>query len=155
MSLRDPVLAVHIASGVAGLLLGPVAMLAPASRRRHVAFAGGAYVWTVLVVSLSAAALALLRIGELWWFLPIAALTLALALRGRLAAVRRAPGWRGDHISGTGGSYIALVTALIVVSAGGAVVAWILPTMIGVPVIHIMRARAARGAIGASRAAVR
>jgi hypothetical protein len=145
MTLRDPVLMVHIAAGVAGLALGPLAMVAPARRRGHTR-AGSAYHWAVLVVCLSAAGLALMRWDELWWFVLLAAFSYALALRGDVAARRRRPGWRRDHITGVGGSYIALVTALLVVSSDGAIVTWLLPSLIGAPVIHLVRARAARHA---------
>jgi hypothetical protein len=144
MTLRDPLLAVHIAAGLAGLALGPLALLGP-ERRAHRPGVGSAYHWTMLGVCLSAAGLALVRWDELWWFVPLSAFSYALALRGHRAERRRSPGWRHDHVTGVGGSYIALVTALLVVSADGAIVTWLLPSLIGVPVIHILRARV-RGA---------
>ncbi len=153
MTLRDPLLVVHIAAGLAGLALGPLALVA-ADRRGHRSGASSAYHWAMLAVCLSAAGLALVRWDELWWFVPLAALSYALALRGHRAARRRRPGWRHDQITGVGGSYIALVTALLVVSADGAIVTWLLPTLIGVPIIHVARARVARGA-GLSRPAAR
>jgi hypothetical protein len=153
MTLRDPLLVVHIAAGLAGLALGPLALLAP-ERRGHRPGAASAYHWTMLVVCLSAGGLALVRWDGLWWFVPLAGFSYALALRGHLAERRRSPGWRRDHITGVGGSYIALLTALLVVSADGAIVTWLLPSLIGVPILHIVRARAARGAV-LSRPAVR
>lgn len=143
VTLRDTVLVVHIAAGLAGLVLGPIALFAPTAGHRR-SRAEGAYHWTMLVVCVSAAGLAVLRWDELWWFVPLAAFSYALALHGHRAARRRPPGWRRARIAGVGGSYIALVTALLVVSADGGIVTWVLPSLIGVPIIHVARARSAR-----------
>jgi hypothetical protein len=144
VTIRDPVLVVHIAAGLVALALGPLALLATAAGDRRSRAEGG-YHWTMVMVGLSAAGLAVLRWDELWWFVPLAAFSYALALHGHRAARRHRPGWRRAHIAGVGGSYIALVTALLVVSADGAIVAWVLPALVGVPIIHVARARAARG----------
>jgi hypothetical protein len=134
----------HVAAGLMGLALGPVALFAPATGRLG-SRARGAYHAAMLAVCLSAVGLAALRWQELWWFAALAAFSYALARRGHDAARRRRPGWRRGHITGVGGSYIALVTALLVVSADGAILTWVVPTLIGVPIIHVARARAARG----------
>ncbi|MEA2390045.1 MAG: hypothetical protein QOK31_154 [Solirubrobacteraceae bacterium] len=135
MSLRDPALAIHIAAGTTGLILGPLAMRAPKRRGPHTRL-GETYHWVMLAVCVSAAALALLDWQRIWWFLPIATFSYANALVGYLAAKRRRPGWLGRHIGGMGGSYIALTTALLVVNLGQRLaLAWFLPTLIGSPVI--------------------
>ena len=135
MSLRDPVLVAHIVAGSAGLVLGPLAMRAPKRRGRHTRL-GGIYHWNMLAVCLSATALALMDWGELWWFLPIAAFSYANALMGYLAVKIRWRGWLRQHVGGMGGSYIALVTALLVVNTGGEpFFVWFLPTIVGTPLI--------------------
>lgn len=135
MTLRDPFLAVHIASGTAGLILGPLAMRAPKCRGRHTNL-GETYHWTMLAVCVSAAGMAILAWHRIWWFLPIAAFSYGNALYGYLAVKRRRPGWLPRHIAGMGGSYIALVTALLVVNVGNRLpVVWILPTLVGSPLI--------------------
>jgi uncharacterized membrane protein YeaQ/YmgE (transglycosylase-associated protein family) len=135
MSLREPALALHIAAGTTGLLLGPLAMRSPKRRGPHTRL-GETYHWVMLGVCLSAAALAILAWHRIWWFLPIATFSYANALYGYLAAKRRRPGWLRRHIAGMGGSYIALVTALLVVNVGQQVaIAWLLPTIIGSPII--------------------
>jgi hypothetical protein len=135
MPLRDPFLAIHIATGTTGLILGPLAMRAPKRRVPHTRL-GETYHWIMLTVCLSAAGLAILAWDRLWWFLAIAAFSYANALVGYLAAKRRRPGWLRAHIGGMGGSYIALVTALLVVNIGQQLpVVWILPTVVGSPVI--------------------
>ena len=135
MSLRDPILVAHIAAGTAGLVLGPVAMLAPKRRGRHTR-AGTVYHWVMLAVCVSAAGLALLDWTRLWWFLPIAAFSYGWALLGYVMVRRRPRGWLAWHIRGMGGSYIALTTALLVVNFGRSnLVVWFIPTIAGSPLI--------------------
>ncbi|MDX6698549.1 MAG: hypothetical protein QOE65_1946 [Solirubrobacteraceae bacterium] len=135
MDLRDPILALHIAAGGTGLLLGPVAFAAAKRRGPHTRL-GEAYHWVMLAVCVSAAGLAVLAWDRIWWFLPIAAFSYANALAGYVAVKRRRPGWLRRHVRGMGGSYIALVTALLVVNTQAKVPAmWILPTVVGSPLI--------------------
>ncbi len=142
MTVFEAVRILHIAAGISGLVLGPVAMFA-AKRRGFHTRAGEAYHWIMLTVCASAALLALLDWARLWWFLPIAVGSYAFALVGYVAAKRRWPGWIAAHISGQGGSYIAMTTALLVVNwksltgtAGvSSPVAWALPTLVGTPII--------------------
>jgi hypothetical protein len=142
VTLFRAVLLVHIAAGAVGLVLGPIAMRARKAAGLHTR-AGEAYHWVVLVVCLSAAGLAALDWQRLWWFLPVAAGSYAFTLLGYMAAKRRWDGWLRAHLAGQGGSYIAMVTALLVVnweSATGAPGisspwAWALPTLVGSPLI--------------------
>ncbi len=132
--MRPVLLSVHIAAGTTGLVLGPLAMAMQKRRGPHTRL-GEAYHWVVLAVCLSAAALAIVDWGRIWWFLPIAAFSYANALVGYVAAKRRRPGWLRWHVRGMGGSYIALTTALLVVNVGQQVpAAWVLPTIVGSPV---------------------
>ncbi|MCA1700932.1 MAG: hypothetical protein LC790_19340 [Actinobacteria bacterium] len=91
-----------------------------------------------MVVSLSALALAALDLSALWWLAPLAALAYALAVLGLLAPRRRGRGWVRAYAHGQGGSYIALVTALLVVSLDGtaSAAAWFVPTLLGLPLIE-------------------
>ncbi|MBI4635560.1 MAG: DUF2306 domain-containing protein [Candidatus Rokubacteria bacterium] len=141
-ALRSLVLVLHILIGAAGLVLGPIAMYAAKRPGLHTR-AGEIYHWLMLVVCLSAALLAWLDWQRLWWFLPIAAGSYAFALFGYVAAKRRWRQWLVAHIAGQGGSYIAMTTALLVVnwksltgvSGIGAPWPWILPTLVGTPLI--------------------
>src|SRR5437588_11039684 len=117
MSLRDPILALHIAAGSTGLILGPIAMRAPKRRGPHTRL-GAIYHWVMLAACVSAAGLAVLAFDRIWWFLLIAVFSYANALVGYLAVKRRRPGWLRRHVRGMCGSYIALVTALLVVNVG-------------------------------------
>jgi uncharacterized membrane protein len=159
MTLRDPVLAIHIAAGTTGLILGPLAMRAPKRRGPHTRL-GEAYHWVMLAVCLSAAGLAALAWHRIWWFLPIATFSYTNALVGYLAAKRRGRSWLAAHIGGMGGSYIALVTALLVVNVGQQLpIVWFAPTVIGSPVIawvisEVDRGRRPRGRTKPSQVSV-
>lgn len=130
--LPELALALHIATGALALALGPLAVYA-AKRGGPGTRLDGAYHFAVLAVCASAALLAALDWSRLWWFLPIAAGSYGLALLG-YAAGRR--GRLRLYVHGQGGSYIALVTALLVVSVGSPV-AWVAPTLIGSPLIQL------------------
>lgn len=121
--LRSVVLVVHIVAGTAGLLLGPSVLRAALGDRRATG-AAHAYVVAVTTLTVSAAVLVAFRPGDLWPFLLLAAGTLAAVLGARRAvAVDR-------HVRLVGGSYISLVTALLVVG-WGSLAAWVTPTVVG------------------------
>ena len=92
-------------------LFGLVAMLserAPDHRSRS----GAAFRTAVLAVALTAAGLVAFDLEALWWLLPLAALSYALALAGHRAPGHRGRAWIRVYAHGQGGAYIALVTAL-------------------------------------------
>jgi hypothetical protein len=144
-SPSDAVLVAHIAAGSAALVLGAIALLSegPPTYR---SCAGAGYVWAVAAVAATAVALVALDEWDLWWILPLAALAIALAVAGYLAPARRRGGWIRLYAHGQGGAYIALVTALFVVSVSGAaaVAAWVVPTALGVVLIERRVARIKR-----------
>ena len=145
---HDAVLALHIAAGSAGLVLGPIAMTAAKRRGRHTR-AGGLYHSAMAAVCVSAVTLAVMDWGRIWWFLPIAVFSYANALLGYLAVKIRWHGWLQEHIAGMGGSYVALVTALLVVNVKPApLYVWLIPTIIGTPLIAAAIFRVARGPLG-------
>lgn len=146
------VLAMHIMLGTVALILGPVAMLARKGPGLHTRV-GAVYHWVMLGVCLSAAVLAVLDWGRIWWFLPIAVGSYGFALLGYVAAKRRWNGWLRAHLTGQGGSYIAMITALLVVNwetlTGTRGVespwAWLLPTIVGTPLITWVARQVAQG----------
>lgn len=152
MTVTNMVLFAHIALGTAGLVLGPIAMSARKRPGLHTKV-GEAYHWVMFGVCVSAGALAFLDWQRLWWFLPIAAGSYAFALLGYVAAKCRWNGWLRTHITGQGGSYIAMVTALFVVNwesltATRGVLspwAWALPTVVGSPIIAWVTREVVRG----------
>jgi hypothetical protein len=144
---------IHIAAGALGLVLGPLAMWRdfPALRAGR-GPAGGisaAYPWSVLAVGLSAIGLVAWYRADLWWLAPVAVASYALAVGGRIAAARRIRGWSHGYVHGLGGSYIALVSALLVVSltvdgpldGPAALLPWLAPTAVGLILMEWWRRR--------------
>ena len=125
--LRTVVLVSHVAAGVAGLLIGPAAMAASLRDRRDTASAS-AYRAAVTVLTATAAGLVALNPG-LWPFLLLAAGTEAAVLLARTAQPL------DRHVRLVCGSYVSLVTALLVVS-WGSIRAWVLPTVIGTVLVE-------------------
>jgi hypothetical protein len=136
------VLVIHIAAGVVGVLVGPPVLYAAAGGR--VGRLAGAYHASVLLVCVSAGALAALDFARLWWFVLIAAASYGFALSAYVAARSRRPGWLPRYIRGQGGAYIALWTAIVVVSVPDLPVVWLVPAVVGSPLVewYAHRARA-------------
>ena len=126
--LRTLLLVTHAGAGVAGLLAGPPAMAAALHDRRRTP-AGRAYLVAVTVLTATAAGLVLLRPAALWPFLLLAAGTEAAVVLGR--AAQPLP----RHVRLVCGSYVSLVTALLVVS-WGSLLAWIVPTVVGTVLVE-------------------
>ena len=145
MDAHAAALGIHVGCGSTGLLLGPVAMFSAKRRGRHT-LAGEAYHWVFLVLFLSAVALAVLNWDQVWWLAPVGAFSYAFALLGYLSGKVRWRGWLRFHVAGQGGSYIAMVTALLVVNTGvGSPLPWLVPTLIGAPIISWVNAQVAAG----------
>jgi hypothetical protein len=145
MSANTAALATHIAAGATGLILGPIAMFSAKRKGRHTRV-GDAYFWVFGVLFVTAVILAALNWDDAWWLALVGAGSWAFALLGYLAAKRRWPGWLTSHVSGQGGSYIAMTTAVLVVNLGTASpLAWIAPTVIGSPIIAYVNFQIAKG----------
>ncbi|MGI8758513.1 MAG: hypothetical protein ACR2K0_04335 [Acidimicrobiales bacterium] len=125
---------VHIVAGVAGLLLGPFAIVAAlqAGRRTVPALA---YQAAVAVITTTAVGFAVLDWRSWWPFVILAVGTEAAVAAGWWARSHRSPGWHARHIRLICGSYISLVTALLVVS-WGSLLAWVLPTLVGTVLVE-------------------
>lgn len=108
-----------------------------AKRQGRHTTAGTAYYWAFVALAISAVILAALDWGDLWWLALVGVGSYAFAAVGYLTGkVRGRPNWLIAHVSGQGGSYIAMVTALLVVNLGtDEALAWIVPTVIGTPII--------------------
>jgi hypothetical protein len=145
MDAHAAALSVHVGCGATGLVLGPVAMFSAKRKGRHT-FAGEAYHWVFLVLFGSAIALAVLNWDQVWWLVPVGAGSYALALLGYLAGKIRWRGWLRSHVTGQGGSYIAMLTALLVVNMGvSSPLPWLVPTVLGTPIIAWVNAQIAAG----------
>jgi len=137
-SLHAALLVLHVGSGSLGLLLAPFGLAARKARGRHTRI-GWVYAGLVTVLAVSAVGLAALHWSRLWWLAAIAVATELAVLGGLLARRLGSDVW---HVSLMCGSYVSLVTALLVVNLGGPA-AWILPTVVGSPVIAWTARRAA------------
>lgn len=132
----------HIVLGFTAIALGPPAMLSRKAPGLHPRLGEG-YHAAVLGVCVTAGAMAVLHWERSWAFLPVAIGSYGFALVGYLAAKLRFRGWLRVHVIGQGSSYIALVTALLVVNwqtlAGepgrSAFWPWVIPTLLGSPLI--------------------
>jgi hypothetical protein len=131
--MHRAVLAVHITSGTLGLLLGPVALTRPGGNG-WAGRLGLAYRASVAVLCASAVALAVWA-PSLWWLGLVAVATAGAALGAERVRRQRSPGWQARHLRLLGGSYIALVSALVVVSVPVPVF-WVLPTLVGTPLVE-------------------
>ena len=147
--MHGALLGIHIAAGSLGLLLGPLAMTAPKRPGRHTR-AGLAYQAATAFLAITAIGLAVYNWSELWFLALIAIGTEAAALGGWLVQERRRPGWLTVHISLMCGSYISFVTALLVANSNS-IVAWILPTIVGSPLIAWAAVRVTTGRTAAAR----
>jgi hypothetical protein len=128
------VLALHIAAGVTGLVAGLPAMRAVVQglRRRRTMVV---YQAAVAVLTVSAVALSAMDWRALWPFA-----VLAVATEAAVLGATRARG--AGRVRLLCGSYVSLVTALLVVS-WGSVIAWVLPIVVGTVLVERAAARAA------------
>lgn len=133
-------LGVHVAAGAVALALGPATLLL--HRLRGPLAAG--YQVAVAVLTTTALGLVAIDPAGLWWLVPFAVGTEAAVIGGSWLA-HRTPGrttpWR---VRLMGGSYVSLITALLVVSWGRNVLAWVLPSIVGVVVVETAAARVGR-----------
>jgi len=149
--LRTGLLAVHAGAGAVGLVLGPLVIWRlgrPASQRA--ARLEAAYLGAVAVVSASAVGLVLADPATLWWLGLIAVLTGGAAYGAHRLRHRRTPVVRAWSTRLFGGTYVALVTAAAVVSAGGWL-SWVLPAVIGAAGIEYAASQQTRLAAGQPR----
>lgn len=146
--MRDVVLIPHVAAGCVGLVLGPFAVLRVRRTTTQLAIELG-YQLAVGVLCATAIGLTFFEPG-LWWLALVAVVTAVAARAGWVLARRRPPGWRPRHVKLLGGSYIAFVTGFLVVATGW-LVAWVLPSAIGIPIIHYIAHRQRQGGQSPSR----
>jgi hypothetical protein len=136
--VRAVVLLLHVALGTSGLLLGP-AWLAARSRGWRAHGLAVAYQAVVLGITVSAGVLAVTD-PQLSWLLPVAAATEVLAVTGALARRRAWPGWQSWQPHLLGGSYVALVTGVLIAETGNPVW-WVLPAVVGQLPIAVAKRR--------------
>ncbi len=145
-------LAVHVIAGLTAVVSGAVAALTRKGSRRHVR-AGRWYYRAISVVFATATALAVMRWRQDYYLFIIGSVAYAAATIGYLHRRRHRPGDTG-HITGMGAAYIAMLTAFYVDNGPHlplwdhlpTFAFWLLPSVIGAPIIAraVLRARRAR-----------
>ena len=141
-------LACHIAAGLTCVISGALATTAAKRPGRHT-IAGTVYFWSLTVVFASATIMALLRFAQDWHLLLIAMVAFATGSLGYLARRRRWRGWLRVHLLGMSGSYIALLTGFYVDNGPNlplwnrlpTIAFWLLPSLVGIPLIARAMAR--------------
>jgi uncharacterized membrane protein len=135
-------LAIHIAAGLTAVIAGAVAALSRKQRGRHPAF-GTIYFRALLVVFVSSTVMAALRWSEDYHLFILGMIAFAAASVGYSARKIRWDGWPAYHILGMATSYIVLLTAFYVDNGPRLplwnrlpnVAFWVLPALIGLPLV--------------------
>lgn len=134
--------AIHLAAGSVAVVAGVVAMLSRKRAGRH-PLAGTAYYWALVVVFVTMSVLALSHWSEDYHLFVLGLLSFIAATVGRTARRSLWPGWPRIHMTGMAASYILLITAFYVDNGPNLplwrdlppIVFWILPTLIGAPIL--------------------
>jgi hypothetical protein len=152
------VLAVHVLAGLTAVITGAIAALVPKGSPRHIR-AGRWYYRAITVVFVTATVLAAMRWRQDYYLLIIGAVAFTGATIGYLHRRRHRPSDTG-HIVGMGTAYVAMLTAFYVDNGPHlplwdrlpTIAFWLLPSVIGAPVIAraVIRARHLTSRSGAS-----
>jgi uncharacterized membrane protein len=132
----------HLLAGLLCVAPGAVAMLSRKGRGRHTDF-GRIYFWGLVAVFASSTGLAISRWTEDYPLFVLGALAMASGWFGRTAMRRRRAGHVRRHIAGMGASYVLLLTAFYVDNGRNLplwralpqIAFWLLPSMVGTPII--------------------
>jgi hypothetical protein len=144
-------LALHILSGLTAVIIGALAATARKQPGRHPR-AGRAYLWALGGVFATATIMAAIRWHEDAHLFAIAVIAFSLGLYGYRARRQHWAGWAPHHAIGMGGSYIALFTGFYVDNGPFLplwdrlphLTYWLLPSLIGIPLIWQALRRFAR-----------
>jgi uncharacterized membrane protein len=135
------VLTIHVLAALSCVVSGAVAALSAKGSVRHVR-SGRIYYWSLGLVFVTATTMAAMRWAEDYQLFVIGAIAMTAATIGYLHRRLRRPGDTA-HITGMGTSYIALLTAFYVDNGKNLplwsqlphVAYWLLPTLIGAPLL--------------------
>jgi hypothetical protein len=136
------IVAVHVAAGVVCTVSGIVAMLSPKRAGRHPS-AGTVYYWSLVVVFVTMAALAILRWPASTHLFVLGILSFSASVIGRRARRQGRPGWLRVHVTAMAVSYILLLTAFYVDNGPHLplwrslppLAHWLLPSLVGFPIL--------------------
>jgi hypothetical protein len=152
-------LLIHVPVGLMCVVAGAVAMLSTKRSGRHPRF-GEIYFWGLVVVCASVAGMAALRWHEDAYLFYLGALALLAGSIGFAARRLRWPGWMTFHIVGLSVSYIVMLTAFYVDNGPRLplwnrlppIAFWVLPSIIGLPLLAWSVLRYARVLTGVQSA---
>lgn len=138
----------HIISGIICLVVGLVAAFTKKKSGWHT-FLGELYHCSYVVVFVTAVITSVMHWQDSAYLFFIALFSYGLALFGYLARKRRVRNWLPKHIGGMLGSYIGIITAVLVVNISTIpvinewppLIFWFLPTVIGTPIIIMVNNR--------------
>jgi uncharacterized membrane protein len=135
------VLGLHVLAALLCVVAGALAALSAKGSLRHVR-SGRIYYWSLGAVFATATTMAAMRWTEDYHLFVIGSIAMIAASVGYLHRRLRRPG-DAAHINGMAGSYIALLTAFYVDNGKNLplwshlphIAYWVLPTLIGVPLV--------------------
>jgi hypothetical protein len=147
-------LAVHVLAGLTAVITGAIAALARKGSPRHIR-AGRSYYRAITILFATATVLAAMRWRQDYYLFIIGAVAFAAATLGYLHRRRHRPGDTG-HIAGMGTAYVAMLTAFYVDNGPHlplwdrlpTLTFWLLPAVIGAPIITRAVIRARHAATG-------
>jgi hypothetical protein len=136
------VLLVHVPAGLTCVVTGAVALLSRKQRGRHPVF-GEVYYWALVIVFVTATALAFMRWTESAYLFVLGAIAFAFASVSYWARKKRWPGWLTVHMVGMSLSYIVLLTAFYVDNGPKLplwdrlppIAFWVGPSILGLPLL--------------------
>ncbi|OFD52209.1 hypothetical protein BWGOE4_56920 [Bacillus mycoides] len=140
------ILFIHILVGVICLIAGLAAMVAPKKKGLHKKL-GEIYHFSFIIVFITTVAMAIMHWESSSYLLYIGIFSYSLALLGYLAGKFKWKNWVAIHIGSILGSYIAILTAVLVVNVNrmpilnnyNPLIFWLIPTIIGSPIIYLIR----------------
>ena len=141
-------LTIHILAGTVCLFTGIIAATAKKRAGRHTFF-GDIYHYAYVAVFITSIVMAIWQWGENAHLFYIALFSYGLALFGYLARKRKWKDWLVSHIVGMVGSYIGIITAVLITNQSylpfikewPSLLLWFLPTIIGTPLIFYLTSK--------------
>ena len=148
MSVHTVLLITHIVMGSLCLLLGAINLSIRKEKGYHTKI-GEWYHIGYVIVFITSIGMAIINWSESAYLFYIALFSYGLALLGYVAGKLRWTNWLTVHISGMAGSYIGIITAVLVVNGTEipflnqipSLLLWFVPTIIGTPFIIMVNKR--------------
>ncbi|MEC5425846.1 DUF2306 domain-containing protein [Virgibacillus sp. C22-A2] len=148
MNTHTFLLIIHIIAGSFCLLAGAINFSVKKEKGYHTRI-GEWYHIGYFLVFLTSVGMAIINWSESAYLFYIAIFSYGLALFGYLARKISWRGWLSMHIGGMAGSYIGIITAVLVVNGAAiplinqipSLLLWFMPTIIGTPIIFMVGKR--------------